>query len=70
MTPKLQQLYALRAMVDALVMAEEMGFGFGQTPDPNACPCGAPEEAQVVRDTLDGTQRRFCKVCKQERVLE
>jgi hypothetical protein len=69
MTPKLCQLYALRAQVDALILGEEAESQNGQPPvvDQSACPhCGAPEDKLQDTSTLDGTKRTRCSVCRQE----
>lgn len=67
----LAQLYAIRAQVDAAIIAVQGHEGAPAPPvDPETCPnCGATADAQVDRSTLDGTKRRFCKRCQVERVI-
>jgi hypothetical protein len=67
-TPRLLQLLAIRAQIDALIAQE--GGEMPAAVDPETCPtCGAGAEAQKDTSTLDGTRRRFCVRCRTERVL-
>lgn len=74
---RLASLYALRAQVDALIVAEETDFGIPPELSPlpvdpaRTCPnCGSEGESQIDRSTLDGTKRILCTGCHRERVLE
>lgn len=69
MTARLLQLYALKSMVDALIVAEEaeLGVHSQQVPE-GACPnCGAPESQQKASGNLAEGPKLFCLSCKQER---
>jgi len=72
MTPPnvgLAHLYALRAHLDAIIVAAETETGFspGQTVEPGSCPqCGASPERIQDTSTLDGTKRSRCKQCEFE----
>jgi formate dehydrogenase maturation protein FdhE len=72
MTPSsvmLAQLYALRAHVEAVVLAAEAEAGMSQTPprEAGSCPrCGASPEQVSDTSTLDGTKRSRCQQCEHE----
>lgn len=59
---RLAQLVALRAQVDALIMAEEHELGMVQ---PQGCPnCGSHEESQDT--STFGVPRKRCQACGHE----
>lgn len=64
----LAALYAARAALDTAILAVEQESGVGEPGvEPGSCPrCQADAEQQEVRDTMDGTRRRWCKVCHHE----
>jgi hypothetical protein len=64
----LAHLYALRAHLDAVILAAETEAGPGQTPlEPGSCPqCGASADKIEDRSTLDGTRRDRCTNCGYE----
>lgn len=63
-SPRLAQLYALRAQVDALIVAEEGETGPPR--EPGSCPlCGAGSDQQEDKSTIDGTKRVYCRACRQ-----
>lgn len=70
MTPvALAQLYALRAHLDAVILAAEAEAGvLGQAPkEPGGCPeCNASAEQIQDTSTLDGTKRSHCRACGHE----
>lgn len=63
----LASLYAARAALDVAILAAEQDAGIGEPQkEQGNCPfCGASEEQQENTSTLDGTQRRECKACRQ-----
>lgn len=64
MTPKLAQLYAMRAQLDAWIRDEETALT--AVIDPTACPqCGAPEDKIADASTM-GNRRKHCTVCDGE----
>lgn len=64
---RLAQLYAVRAQIEALIVAEEAEYGQSQR-DPKACPhCNAPEDKQVEAQQMGGGKTIACLVCKQQR---
>jgi hypothetical protein len=70
----LAQLFALRAQVDALIVAAQLDGGAAESAQPldpaTTCPtCGATGESQKNTSTMDGTQRRHCLNCNADRVL-
>jgi formate dehydrogenase maturation protein FdhE len=68
----LAQLYALRAQVDAVIVAVQEHVPQPAPPlDPaDTCPtCGATGDAVLDTSTLDGTSRRLCSVCRSDWVL-
>lgn len=68
MTPRLLQLTALRAIVDALIQDELNASP--QMTEQGICPtCGAGEGLQKNTSTLDGVKRRLCTQCGTERVV-
>jgi hypothetical protein len=68
----LAQVYAIRAQVDALILLVQSGQPGPLPIDPaETCPkCGSSGETQEVRNTLDGTRRRYCTVCQEMRELD
>ena len=73
MTPpnvELAHLYALRAHIEALILAAEARMADVDAPrrvDPGACPtCQTPAEMLRDTSTLDGVQRRMCPTCRSE----
>jgi hypothetical protein len=68
MTARLMQLYAMRSMVDALILEETGQMPDEAPPELGACPaCGAPEEKQLDTSTLDGQKSLMCLECRRER---
>jgi formate dehydrogenase maturation protein FdhE len=66
MTPRLLQLVALRAQVEALIALE----GGESVVEEGRCPtCGAGPEDQIDNSTLDGVRRLVCRRCKVEREI-
>lgn len=62
-TVRLAQLYALRAQVEALILAEEGDVG----PPAGTCPnCGSEEDKWRDTSTIDGVKRRYCTTCGHE----
>lgn len=61
----LSQLYALRAQVEALIIAAEDQLQAQQpVADPNGCPkCGAPEDKQIVAGGMAGQKTVKCQAC-------
>ena len=61
----LAHLYALRAHLNAVILAAETEAGMLQTPaESGSCPqCGASADKIEDRSTLDGTRRDRCTNC-------
>lgn len=74
MTPRLAQLYAVRAQVDALIVAEQAEIGpvIAEAVDPmTTCPaCGADGETQQRVRTMSGRTNILCQSCKASRVVD
>lgn len=70
MTPSVlcAQLYAIRAHVDALILAMESEAGVPAAGrEPGSCPeCGADPDKVKDESTLDGTKRSRCTECRHE----
>lgn len=65
----LAQLYALRAHLDATILAAEAEAGIPQV-KPTGCPnCGAAED-QLKDTSTFGVTRRMCQACGHEWVVE
>lgn len=63
MTPKLLQLYAMRAQLEAIISAEELELGAVQ----QAAGCPHPEDKRVNSTTMGGGKPRFyCTVCREQ----
>jgi hypothetical protein len=64
----LAHLYALRAQIDAVIVAAESDVGqLPQVREPGSCPqCGATPDKVEDRSTLDGTKRNGCTQCGYE----
>lgn len=68
MTPvALVQLYALRAHLDAMIVAAEAEAGTSAPREAGSCPqCGASADTLLDTSTLDGTKRSRCAHCGHE----
>lgn len=69
MTPVLAHLYALRAHLDAVILAIEAETAAPPSPqaEPGSCPqCGTSPDQLLDTSTLDGTKRRRCPNCQDE----
>jgi hypothetical protein len=65
MTPKLLQLYALRAQLDAVILAEEQEAGVMQQ-QPETCPkCGRSDAVSDV-STFGSMNAKRCNACGHE----
>lgn len=65
-TPRLLQLYAIRAQLEAVIVAEEQEIAV-TGPDPNGCPhCGAPEDKVSEIVTMDSRTHRRCMLCGEQ----
>lgn len=61
MTPRLLQLYSLRAQVEALIAMEQAET----MPDPvEPGDCQHPEERRVNAQTMGGPPQFYCQACK------
>lgn len=64
---QLVQLYAVRAITDALIAQAEIEGGAAKAVEPGSCPkCGAGPDSVQDRSTLDGTKRKRCLSCGEE----
>lgn len=60
----LAHLYALRAHLDAVILAAEAGLNLAPVVEPGGCPtCGAPADQVSDASTLDGTRKSRCGQC-------
>lgn len=66
MTPTLSHLYALRAHLDAVILALESETGQAPAAVAACAVCGSTEDQWAITDTLDGTRRRRCQRCGNE----
>jgi len=64
---ELAQLYALRAQLDAIILAAEARLGLVPGEAAGGCPqCGTAADQLQDTSTLDGTRRRRCPNCGAE----
>ena len=62
MTPKLLQLYSLRAQVDAIIALEESEMGAAVL----AAGCPHPEEKRIPTTTFGSEPEFYCPVCREK----
>lgn len=62
MTPKLMQLYSLRAQIEAVIALEEAELGAAMA----AAPCAHPEDKRISTSTFNSEPSFRCTACGQD----